>query len=184
LGREGSTLDIKAGELPDDFEKDWVVKNLKSHESYTEKFYNAPEREFPKNITGDILSLLASQVRLDDRQHTNADIETHLKGREWKTKVTIGRFRKSHIDFKKDAVGLEVQLRQHLDLLHDVLKLQGAYRDGKLSRGIMITYDISVGNFKKGGQNANIVELDRMIEEFREVIVFTIPLWAIGLKSR
>jgi len=69
-----------------------------------------------------------------------------------------------------------------LDLLHDVLKLQKAHHDSKLSRGIMITYDASVGNFKKGGQNANIVELDKMIEEFQEVIRFTIPLWAIGLK--
>jgi len=83
LGREGSALDIKKGDLPDGFfKKDWVVKDLKSHDSYTEKFYNAPEREFPRSTRSDILSLLASHVRCGDRRDTNADIESHLRKRE------------------------------------------------------------------------------------------------------
>jgi hypothetical protein len=83
-------------------------------------------------------------------------------------------------------VGLEREFRTSRDLLFDVLKLQKGYNNGKLTSGIIITYDESVkGRTPTLERNKPYLqELDKLLKEFGDTIKLTIPLLVIGLKQK
>lgn len=165
----------------------WDVKDIREHDHYVEKFYNGAVTKC-EAARKDICSIDFAGVRCDNNGNTNEDLERKLKKLRWTTNFSVGKVKHFKIDFYRDGVGLEVQLRQDTDLLKDLLKLElGYHLKNGLSCGVIITYDKSVidkRGKKKSGMYASIQELDKLMYEFKDVISVTVPLWAIGIKPK
>jgi hypothetical protein len=102
----------------------------------------------------------------------------------WRGQATHAR-NQGRLDFTRDKIGVEVQLRQGTNLLYDLLKFELDYRDKLLVAWVIVTYDWRrVPIVGSDGQDASIQKLDDFVETFvaSAIISLTIPLWVIGLR--
>ena len=97
--------------------------------------------------------------------------------------MRVGNLKDIRLDFVKGNVGLEVQFRQDTNLLYNLLSLQVAYQRKRIGIGVIITYDArTVSIVGHSSMGACFQELDRTIAEFESAIIFTVPLWSVGIK--
>ncbi len=147
-------------------------------------FYNDARTLIPLNLRNEIVQVCSSGIRVDNRSNTNADLSTKLKLLGWRGETrhahAIGR-----LDFIKDSIGIEVQLRQGTNLIYDLLKLELDYRDRILLAGVIITYDQSVPAVGKHGQDASVQKLDNIWVDFVDsgVMNLKVPIWGLGLRA-
>ena len=150
---------------------------------YVQSFYNDAEVVIPTRVRKEIDQICSSGIRVDNRTNSNSDLSALFKRYKWRSEVEHARDL-GHMDFKKDNIGVEVQLRQGTNLLYDVLKFELDYQDKLLTGGVIITYDQKVSIVGKSGQDASIQKLSDFVTVFVDsaVINFRVPLWVIGLK--
>jgi len=173
--------EIERDEIPQKGRKVKKVTNIIEKGNYVEKFYNNAEKKIPLGILDEIREIDFNTIPKGEPTPTNEKLSSVLKNLNWTNErkyTAVGSF---FLDHFKNGIGLEREFRTIRDLVFDTMKLQLGHVLGKLSAGIIITYDEMVD--VKGGNNPSLQELDRKIEEFRNVINFTVPLLVIGLKK-
>src|SRR6266446_33073 len=98
--------------------------------NYSEIFYNGGDICIRPAIRSEISDLIKSGISCDTRSNSNSDLKRKFRERGWQAEARIGHGR---IDFRKEDVGLEVELRQKTNLIYDLLKLELAARSGIIS---------------------------------------------------
>jgi len=162
--------------------KAWKIEGLRDTDFFCEKFYNSAEIKIPKNIQGEIHEIKYVDIKTSNNRTINSSLEGELRNKGWGKGENLGNFKNTIPDFIKDHIAIEAQFRQETNLLYNILSLQHAFNEGKITAGIIITFDARQHKIKHG-MNASIQILDIFFREFEKEINFSVPLWVIGLKD-
>jgi hypothetical protein len=155
---------------------------LNETETYIERSYHDARNKIPRDILDEIHEIVSRDIPVGEPKSTNKTLASLLREKGWTGRgkcVAVGSLRLDHF---KNNIGLERELRTDRDLLYNVLKLQLGYVLGNLTSGIIVTYDRNIR--VKGRNTPYLQKLERKIEQFRNVIKFTVPLLVIGLKEK
>ena len=147
---------------------------------YIESLYNGAETTIPVAIRHDIGQICSAAIRVDNRKNTNADLSESFQRSGWQSQVTHAG-NQGRMDFMRDRVGVEVQLRQGTNVLYNLLKFELDFRDKMLKAGVIITYDWrSVPIVGTDGQDASIQKLSDFMVAFVETAIVSIKASRCG----